>query len=123
MEEFQCRLRSAASLRPVEQGDSSAYMHRAERVMRQISSGKASANESKYPYIVELTVTSDGLDVGLGRRIIDFHKARHIQPRHGRSTIPRGEREAHYRWCFSDLETARAFVEQFGGAFYKTTGA
>jgi hypothetical protein len=31
--------------------------------------------------------------------------------------------QSYYRWRFSDLTTARAFVEQFGGAFYKTTGA
>jgi hypothetical protein len=27
-----------------------------------------------------------------------------------------------YGWCFSDLETARTFVGQFGRAFYKTSG-
>ncbi len=83
-----------------------------ERDMRQISSGKAAENERKYPYIV----AGKGLDIGLNRRIMAFHNARHIQPRHGRSAIPKGrEGEANYRWCFSDLETARSFVEQFGG--------
>jgi hypothetical protein len=42
------------------------------------SSAKAVANESKYPNIVELAVTADGLDVALGRQIINFHKSRHI---------------------------------------------
>jgi hypothetical protein len=83
--------------------------------MRQFPSGKAKANEHKYPYVVELAVSGKELDVGLSRRIVNFHKSRHIQPRHGRSTIPEGEGEAHYRWCFSDLETAQSFVEQFGG--------
>jgi hypothetical protein len=82
--------------------------------MRQISTGKAAENERKYPYIVAIAIAGKGLDIGLSRQIMAFHKTRHIQPRHGRSTIPR-EGEANYRWCFSDLETARSFVEQFGG--------
>jgi hypothetical protein len=53
--------------------------------------------------------------------IIAFHRSRGIPPRFGR-TIWRNKQH-YYRWCFSDLATARAFVEQFGGAFYKTTGA
>jgi hypothetical protein len=84
------------------------------RVMRQVS-GKAAANEQEYPFIVELAAATKGLDVALSRRIIDFHKTRHIQPRHGRSTFPRGEGQTYYRWCFFDLETARSFVEKFGG--------
>ena len=84
--------------------------------MRQISSGKAAENERKYPYIVAIAIAGNGLDVGLNRRIIAFHHARHIQPRYGRNVIHRGgEGEAHYRWCFADSETARSFVEQFGG--------
>ena len=76
--------------------------------------GKPLTNESKYPYIVELAVAGEPLDVGLSRRIIGFHKARHVQPRHGRTSIS-SEGETSYRWCFSDLETARAFIGQFGG--------
>jgi hypothetical protein len=87
--------------------------------MRQFSGGKARENERKYPHIVELNVVAKGLDIGLSRRIIDFHNTRHIRPRHGRSTIPRGEGETYYRWCFSDLETARSFAEQFGGTIIK----
>ncbi len=74
-------------------------------------------NERKYPHIVELPVGEKGLDVGLGRRIIDFHKSRHIKPRHGRIILR--ERETYYRWCFSDLAMARAFIEQFGGSLYE----
>ena len=82
--------------------------------------GKAVANERKYPFIVEVPVAAYGLDVELNRQIIGFHKLRRISPRLGR-TIFRDE-QSYYRWCFPDLEMARAFVEQFGGAFYKTTG-
>jgi hypothetical protein len=91
-------------------------MHRA-RVKRhvQFSSPKAAANESKYPNVVELAVVGDGLDVALGRRIIAFHKSRHIQPRHGRTIIK--QQQIFYRWCFSDLATARDFTDQFGGEF------
>jgi hypothetical protein len=91
-------------------------MHPA-RIRRYVrfSSAKALANEDKYPNIVELAVAADGLDVTLGRRIIDFHKSRHIQPRHGRTIIR--QEQIFYRWCFSDLATARAFIDQFGGEF------
>jgi hypothetical protein len=41
---------------------------------------KAIANERKYPNIVELAVPADGLQIELSRRIIQFHKLRHIQP-------------------------------------------
>jgi hypothetical protein len=93
-------------------------MHRA-RLKRHVlfSSPKAAANESKYPNIVELAVGGDGLDVTLGRRIINFHKSRHIQPHHGRTIIR--QRQIYYRWCFSDLAMARAFIDQFGGEFPK----
>jgi hypothetical protein len=70
-------------------------------------------NERKYPYIVELAVGESGLDVGLGRRIMSFHNSRHLKPRHGNIILKEGE--TYYRWCFLDLTTARAFVEQFGG--------
>ena len=81
--------------------------------------GKAVANERKYPLVVEVPVAANGLDLELNRQIISFHKARHIPLRFGQ-TIRRNER---HHWCFSDLEIARAFVEQFDGAFYKTTNA
>ena len=45
-------------------------------------------NERKYPHIVELAVGEDGLDVGLGRRIMAFHNSRHIKPRHGHIDAP-----------------------------------
>jgi len=81
--------------------------------------GRGITNERKYPYIVAIAVAGKGLDIGLNRRIMAFHTARHIQLRHGRSANPKGgEGEVYYRWCFSDLETARSFVEQFGGTIH-----
>ena len=80
-------------------------------------SGRALTNERKYPFIVELAVTGEELELALSCQIIVFHKGRHIQTRHGRTILRNGE--THYRWCFSDIATARAFAEQFGGAFYK----
>jgi hypothetical protein len=74
--------------------------------------------ERKYPYIVELAVGKHsavgkhGLDIGLGRRIMHFHNSRHIKPRHGRIVSKEGQ--TYYRWCFSDLAMAHAFIEQFG---------
>jgi hypothetical protein len=81
---------------------------------------KAVANERKYPFIVELPVSSNGLDVELNSQIVGFHRSRRMTPQYGR-TIWR-KAQFYYHFCFSDLVTARAFVEQFGGAFYKTTG-
>jgi hypothetical protein len=90
-------------------------MHSALRQRHvQFSGPKAAANERKYPNIVELGVTAHGLEVTLGRRIINFHKSRYIQPHHGRTVIRR--HHIFYRWCFSDMGTAREFMEQFGGA-------
>ena len=83
-------------------------------------SGKAMTNERSYPFIIEVPVAANGLDVELNRQIVGFHKSRRISPRHGRTAFRGGQ--SYYHWCFSDLETARAFVEQFGGAFYKVTG-
>jgi hypothetical protein len=73
--------------------------------------------ERKYPHIVELAVGRRGLDVGLGRQIMHFHSSRHIKPRHGHTALKEGQ--THYRWCFSDLAMARAFIEQFGGSLYE----
>ena len=81
--------------------------------------GKGAANERAYPYVVEVTVPRARLDVELNRRVIEFHKSRHIEPpRHGRRIFRDGE--SFFRWCFSDLATARAFVEQFGGDVHKS---
>ena len=64
---------------------------------------KTAADEREYPSIAELAVSGGPLDAGLGHRILDFHNARHIQPRNGRSAITKQKDEAYYRWCFSDL--------------------
>ena len=74
-------------------------------------------NESRHPYIVEVTIVGDELNVQLGRRIMHFHQSQRVQPRYGRTiTTSRGKL---YRWCFSDLLVAHAFIEQFGGDLYK----
>ena len=78
------------------------------------TSYKAVRNETKYPYIAELPVSVRGLDVVLSRRIVQFHKTRHVQPRHGRTIL--SERQHYYRWCFSDLQMAHEFIKQFGGS-------
>jgi hypothetical protein len=71
-------------------------------------------NERTYPYHVEIPVPAVGLDLPLNRQIIKFHESRHLQLRYGRAIL-RGS-ENYCRWCFPDLMTALAFVEQFGGA-------
>jgi hypothetical protein len=80
---------------------------------------KAFTNEIAHPYVVEVAVVSDGLNIELTRRIMQFHKSRHVEPRYGRRrTTTRGK--IHYGWCFSDLVIARAFAEQFDGRFRKS---
>ena len=86
--------------------------------MRQFPKQKALATECEYPNIVELTFHADGLEFEFNRRIIDFHKFRHIQPRHGRQIVR--EKQTYSRWCFADLGTACDFIEQFGGALAET---
>ena len=53
-------------------------------------------NERKYPHIVQLAVGRDGLDVELGRRILDFHNSEHIKLRHGHIILEKGR--MYYRW-------------------------
>ena len=79
--------------------------------------GKPLTNERTHPYCVDISVAAVGLDVPLNRQIINFHKSRHLQLRNGRIILRGGE--SYYRWCFADLMTALAFVEQFGGALYE----
>ena len=82
--------------------------------------GKAAVNERKYPFIVDVPFAAKGLDAELNRQVVAFHKSHRISPRFGRAVFR--DRQNYYRWCFSDLTTARAFAERFGGVFYKTTG-
>ena len=56
-------------------------------MVRQPLSGKAVENEQKYPYIVELLVVDDELDVEVSRRMMDFHGSRKIQARYGRRIV------------------------------------
>ena len=74
---------------------------------------KAITNEREYPYIVELFVPAEKLDVEFSRRMMNFYRSGKTQARKGRRIV-RG-RKIYFRWCFSDLATARAFMEQFDG--------
>jgi hypothetical protein len=88
-------------------------------MVRQPLSGKAVANEQRYPYIVELIVADDKLDVEVSRRMMNFHRSRKIQARYGRRIIREGQ--VYYRWCFSDSDTTNTFKEQFGGEVLKVS--
>jgi hypothetical protein len=79
-------------------------------------SGRSVSNEKNYPYIVELAVSAEPLDIDLSRRIVMFHRSRQVEPRHGRTVLR--ESQLYYRWCFGNLSTARAFLEQFGGELH-----
>ena len=81
--------------------------------MRQGFNRKAVANEKKNPYIIELVVAGDKLDVELSRRVMNFHRSLKIQARHGRTIVRGGQ--IYFRWCFPDSDTASAFKKQFGG--------
>jgi hypothetical protein len=80
---------------------------------RAVYVSKSLTNEIAYPYHVEIPVAAAGLDVPLNRQIMKFHESRQLQLRNGRMVSKGGEN--YYRWCFPDLMTALAFVEQFGG--------
>ena len=82
-------------------------------MVRQGATEKAVTNEAHYPYIIELVAADEELDVKLSRQVMNFHTSRKIQTRHGRIVVREGQ--IYFRWCFSDLATARAFMEQFGG--------
>src|SRR5215831_12322123 len=90
------------------------------REMSFARAGKTAANEAKYPFIVEVPIAANGLNVELNRQIVGFHKLHHTTLRFGRTALRNGQ--IFCGWCFFDLATARAFAEQFGGAFYKTIG-
>jgi hypothetical protein len=84
----------------------------ARSVMSPTGTRKAAINESEYPHIVGVAAVEDQLDVESSRRIMDFHRSRKIQARHGRQIVRQGQ--VYFRWCFSDLAIARPFMEQFG---------
>jgi hypothetical protein len=78
---------------------------------------RAIRNEIRHPYIVQVAIVGDELNVQLGRRIMHSHKSQSIQPRYGRTITT--SRAKLYRWCFCELLVARAFIDQFGGELYK----
>ncbi len=59
---------------------------------RAIGAGKSATNERTYPYLVAIPVAAAGLDVALGRQIMEFHKSRHLQVRHGRTILGKAYR-------------------------------
>ena len=89
------------------------------KIVKRSPNYKALTNEINHPYVVEVAVVSDGLNIELCRRIMQFHKLRHVELRYGRR-VTRRAGKIHYGWCFSDLLIARAFAEQFGGEFLKS---
>jgi hypothetical protein len=89
------------------------------KVVKSSPNYKAVTNEINHPYVVEVAVVNDGLNIELCCRIMRFHKSRQVELRYGRRVTHRGGK-IHYGWCFSDLLIARAFAEQFGGKFRKS---
>jgi hypothetical protein len=53
----------------------------------------------------------------LTRQITTFHTSRNIRARHGRQITK--ENKIYFRWCFSDLTAAGAFIKRFGGTIHK----
>src|SRR5215472_14489297 len=47
------------------------------REMSFARAGKTAANEAKYPFIVEVPVAANGLNVELNSQIVSFHKLHH----------------------------------------------
>ena len=84
--------------------------------MTQPRGGKAVANESNYPFIVELAVAENELDVELSHRIMRFHRSQNIEARHRRRIIREGQ--IYFRWCFFDLGTACASPNSLAEPFY-----
>lgn len=74
---------------------------------------KALATERNFPYIVEIELPLNGLDLRLNREIITFHRLRNIHLRFGRRLTHTSKRYS--RWCFSEPAIADAFLVQFGG--------
>jgi len=117
------KLRSAAEINLSSEIDRERNFRQlvsSKSIMKSRSNYTAAENEINHPYIVELAVVSDGLNIELCRRIMQFHKSRQVELRYGRRLARRGGK-IHYGWCFSDLLIARTFAEQFGGEFRKRT--
>jgi len=70
--------------------------------------------EREFPYIVELAVPRSGLDVSLSRKVTQFHSARDIPLRFGRTRLQDGQ--LFCRYCFSDPRLADRFRAQFASA-------
>jgi hypothetical protein len=78
-------------------------------------SGKARANEREYPYVVELPVPLNGLDVQLSGQITTFHKSRHIQVA---KTITAGASRIYRSLALSSNSLAESYAKalEYNGA-------
>ena len=68
--------------------------------------GKAFTNERKYPFIVEVPVAANGLEVELSRQISGFHKSHRIPPLFGRTVFRDGQ-------SYSELPNGSPFRQDF----------
>jgi hypothetical protein len=88
-----------------------------------ISSGKAATNKQEYPCIVAIAIAGKGLDIGLSRRIIVFHKTRHIQLRAAPGNVPHAVPGAfHLKLCREYRQAAGAVapvIRRLSGAAAK----
>jgi hypothetical protein len=78
-----------------------------------LRNNKVTATEREFPYIVEIELPTNGLDLSTNREIMTFHRLHSLQPRFGRRRTETNKNYA--RWCFSDPAIADSFCEQFGG--------
>jgi len=81
--------------------------------------GKALANESKYPFIIEVPLAKNRLDNHIDDEIVGFKRPHHLPPRFG---APLGESSTLLSLVLFRFGDGRASVEQFGGTFRKITG-
>jgi hypothetical protein len=84
--------------------DGNELNFRAQRALR---------TERDLPHIVEIELSSSGLNAQMNREMVAFHRFHDIQPRYGRRRTQAGK---HYcRWCFLNPGIADLFRERFGG--------
>ena len=72
---------------------------------------KTSLIEREFPHRVEMIVPKGGFWKRLDE-MHEWHRARSIKPRFGRSRRDANNRD-YVTWCFADAETAAAFASEF----------
>ena len=82
-----------------------------DQATRSGGKSKSYRTEREFPYIVELPIPPNGLDVRLSREITLFHNQRDTPLRFGRTRIQYGQ--LYCRCCFSDPTIAEAFRARF----------